>query len=85
MSTVPQFTGVLEGSYSWTDTLQGVYFGPGSLKTALPKLLDTLGAKKALIVTGNSLYNKVCDKEILISLIDFLLTDEFIGTIRQAS
>ena len=25
-----------------------------------PKLLDTLGASKALVVTGNSLYTKVC-------------------------
>ena len=34
-------------------------FGPGSVKTSLPKLLDALGAKKALAATGNSLYNKV--------------------------
>ena len=33
---------------------------PGSVSTALPKLLDTLGASKALVVTGNSLYTKVC-------------------------
>ena len=65
MSTVEQSTGALQGSYSWTDTLKGVYFGPGSLKAALPRLLDTLGAKKALIVTGNSLYNKVCDKSTI--------------------
>ena len=49
----------LSGYYSWTQTLQGVYYGPGSLSTALPKLLDTLGASKALVVTGNSLYTKV--------------------------
>jgi alcohol dehydrogenase class IV len=49
----------LQGFYGWTDTLKGVYYGPGSLKTALPKLLDTLGTKKALIVTGKSLHNKV--------------------------
>ena len=47
------------GYYAWTDTLEGVYYGPGSVSTALPKLLDTLGASKALIVTGNSLYTKV--------------------------
>jgi len=49
----------LQGFYGWTDTLKGVYYGPGSLNTALPKLLDDLGAKKALVVTGKSLYNKV--------------------------
>ncbi|EMD37636.1 hypothetical protein CERSUDRAFT_114286 [Gelatoporia subvermispora B] len=48
----------LHGYYSWTDTLKGVYFGPGSVATALPKLLLTLGAKKALIVTGKSLREK---------------------------
>ncbi|KAG6891459.1 hypothetical protein C0992_006190 [Termitomyces sp. T32_za158] len=48
----------LLGFYSWTDTLKGVYYGPGSTKTALPKLLNTLGIKKALLVTGKSLYDK---------------------------
>jgi len=50
----------LSGFYSWTDTLKGVYYGPGSVKTALPKLLDVLGVKKALVVTGKSLHQKVC-------------------------
>ncbi|KAI0717294.1 hypothetical protein C8T65DRAFT_828326, partial [Cerioporus squamosus] len=36
----------------------GVFYGPGSVKTALPRLLDILGAKKALIVTGKSLFHK---------------------------
>jgi hypothetical protein len=49
----------LHGYYAWTRTLEGVYYGPGSVSTALPKLLDTLGASKAFIVTGNSLYTKV--------------------------
>jgi len=49
----------LNGFYGWTDTLKGVYYGPGSTKTALPKLLDTLAVKKALIVTGRSLNDKV--------------------------
>jgi alcohol dehydrogenase class IV len=49
----------LHGYYGWTNTLEGVYYGPGSVSTALPKLLDTLGASKALIVTGKSLYTKV--------------------------
>ncbi|RDB25420.1 Alcohol dehydrogenase 2 [Hypsizygus marmoreus] len=48
----------MSGFYSWTDTLKGVYYGPGSTTTALPKLLNTLGIKKALVVTGTSLYNK---------------------------
>ena len=49
----------LSGYYAFTDTLKGVYYGPGSVKTALPKLLDTIGGKKALVVTGRSLYTKV--------------------------
>ncbi|PCH43472.1 alcohol dehydrogenase IV [Wolfiporia cocos MD-104 SS10] len=48
----------LTGQYAWTDTLKGVHYGPGSLSVALPKLLKTLGATKALIVTGKSLYEK---------------------------
>lgn len=47
------------GSYAHTNTLEGVYYGPKCVETALPKLLDTLGAKRALIVTGKSLRNKV--------------------------
>jgi len=43
----------------YMDALKGLYYGPGSLKTALPKLLDSLGVKKVLIVTGKSLNNKV--------------------------
>lgn len=49
----------LQGSYAWTDTLKGVYYGPGSVKTALPKLLSILKAKKAFVVTGRSLHDKV--------------------------
>ncbi|KAJ8079675.1 hypothetical protein PM082_011262 [Marasmius tenuissimus] len=48
----------LQGSYSWTDTLRGIYFGPGSVNTALPKLFEKLGASKALVVTGKSLFEK---------------------------
>ncbi|EJD03428.1 alcohol dehydrogenase IV [Fomitiporia mediterranea MF3/22] len=48
----------LQGSYAYTDPLKGVYYGPGCLKTALPKLLSTLGGKKALVVTGRSLHTK---------------------------
>ena len=46
------------GFYTYSDTLKGIHYGPGSTKTALPKLLDILGAKKALIVTGKSLFHK---------------------------
>ncbi|KAF9464993.1 alcohol dehydrogenase IV [Collybia nuda] len=48
----------LHGFYGWTDTLKGVFYGPGSVKTALPKLLSTLGVRNALVVTGKSLYTK---------------------------
>ncbi|KAJ6567365.1 hypothetical protein DFH09DRAFT_1081356 [Mycena vulgaris] len=48
----------MSGSYGWTDTLKGIYYGPGCVATALPKLIQTLGAKKGLIVTGRSLYTK---------------------------
>ncbi|KAG1734725.1 alcohol dehydrogenase IV [Suillus paluster] len=46
------------GSYAYTDTLKGVYYGPKCVETALPKLLHTLGAKRALVVTGRSLRDK---------------------------
>ncbi|KAG1867345.1 alcohol dehydrogenase IV [Suillus subluteus] len=46
------------GSYAYTNTLEGVYYGPKCVETALPELLDTLGAKRALIVTGKSLRDK---------------------------
>ena len=49
----------LSGDYAWIHSLQGVYYGPGSVSTVLPKLLDTLGTSKAMVVTGNSLYTKV--------------------------
>ncbi|KAI0293943.1 alcohol dehydrogenase IV [Russula brevipes] len=48
----------VSGYYAWTNTLEGVHYGPGSVVTALPKLLDSLGGSKALVVTGNSLYTK---------------------------
>lgn len=49
----------LQGSYAYTDPLKGVYYGPGCLSSALPKLLDAVGAKTTLIVTGRSLHTKV--------------------------
>ncbi|KAK7061312.1 alcohol dehydrogenase IV [Favolaschia claudopus] len=48
----------LSGSYGWTDTLKRVHYGPGCVATALPKLIQTLGVKKGLIVTGRSLSTK---------------------------
>ncbi|TFK54276.1 Dehydroquinate synthase-like protein [Heliocybe sulcata] len=48
----------ISGHYAYSDTLKGVYYGPGSVKTALPKLLDTIGGKKALVVTGKTLHTK---------------------------
>ena len=29
----------LSGFYGWTDTLKGVYYGPGSLESSLPQFL----------------------------------------------
>ena len=49
----------LTGSYAYNDSLKGVYYGPGCVKTALPKLLDILRAKRALVLTGQSLFHKV--------------------------
>ncbi|VDB95141.1 unnamed protein product [Peniophora sp. CBMAI 1063] len=48
----------LHGFYGWTETLKGVYYGPGSIETSLPKLRSLIGGTKALIVTGKSLHNK---------------------------
>ncbi|KAF8622727.1 hypothetical protein AX15_006818 [Amanita polypyramis BW_CC] len=48
----------LHGFYGWTDTLKGIYYGPGSVKSGLPKLLDTLKVSRALVVTGRTLHEK---------------------------
>ncbi|KAF5393497.1 hypothetical protein D9757_000653 [Collybiopsis confluens] len=48
----------LQGFYGWTDTLRGIQYGPGSVSTALPKFLKLLGASKAMVLTGKSLYEK---------------------------
>lgn len=58
MSTANVNEMVTAGSYAYPDTLQGVYYGPKCVETVLPRLLDTLGAKRALIVTGKSLRDK---------------------------
>lgn len=49
----------ISGQYAYTDTLAGIYYGPGSVTTALPALIATLNVHKALIVTGRSLHDKV--------------------------
>ncbi|KAF9244928.1 alcohol dehydrogenase IV [Melanogaster broomeanus] len=54
----PNGNSVLHGSYAYHDTLKGVYYGPGCIRTALPKLLPILNGSKALIVTGKSLREK---------------------------
>ena len=45
--------------YAYSDTLKGVYYGPGCVHTALPRLLSVLGGSKAFVVTGKSLRDKV--------------------------
>ncbi|KAK0474841.1 alcohol dehydrogenase IV [Armillaria novae-zelandiae] len=48
----------IQGHYGWPEGLSGVYYGPGSVSTALPKLLSSFGARKTLIVTTRSLVGK---------------------------
>ena len=48
----------IHGHYAYT-ALKDVIYGPGCLKEALPNLMQLLGVKKALIVTGKSLNTKV--------------------------
>ncbi|PCH43470.1 alcohol dehydrogenase IV [Wolfiporia cocos MD-104 SS10] len=48
----------LHGQYDWSCPLRSVYYGPGCLSTTLPKLLDRLNVKAAMIVTGQSLFSK---------------------------
>ncbi|THH09439.1 hypothetical protein EW145_g2009 [Phellinidium pouzarii] len=49
---------VLYGNYAFTDSFKSVHYGPGCITSALPKLLATVGAKTALVVTGRSLHTK---------------------------
>lgn len=71
-------TPALQGFYGWTDTLKGVYYGPGSVVTALPKLLNILGVKKALVVTGKSLMNKVFNFRASLPMPPVWLTTTFL-------
>lgn len=47
-----------QGHYSWHPNIQGISYGPGCVKTALPELLDTLGIKKAMVLTSKSVLTK---------------------------
>ncbi|KAL5524167.1 hypothetical protein ACEPAG_8340 [Sanghuangporus baumii] len=48
----------LHGFYGYPGSLKGVFYGPGCMKDALPKLLQMLEVNKALVVTGKSLHTK---------------------------
>ena len=52
-------TEAISGFYAYTQTLKGVYYGPGSVKSSLISILEGFGTKKVLIVTGKSLREKV--------------------------
>ncbi|KAH7903164.1 hypothetical protein BJ138DRAFT_1021065, partial [Hygrophoropsis aurantiaca] len=57
MTTHPSLES-LQGSYAWVDAIRKISYGPGCVTKALPQIMDLLGGKKALIVTGNSLRTK---------------------------
>lgn len=57
----------LHGFYAYHDTLKGVYYGPGCVHTALPKLLSVLGGGRAFVVTGKSLREKVNSYEFTLT------------------
>lgn len=59
MDTTQHASTDLQGFYGHPDILKGIYYGPGSTKTAIPKLLASTGGKRALVVTGKSLHTKV--------------------------
>ena len=67
MSTDQHPSSTLQGSYSYTDTLKRVSYGPGCVSDALPKMLQIIGGTKALVVTGKSLRTKV-NKQLSLSL-----------------
>jgi hypothetical protein len=52
-------TEAISGFYAYTQTLKGVYYGPGSVRNSLISILEGFGTKKVLIVTGKSLREKV--------------------------
>jgi hypothetical protein len=54
----------LHGSYTYSDTLKGIYYGPACVHTALPRLLSVLGGSKAFVITGKSLREKVYHDEL---------------------
>lgn len=55
--TLPSTT--YQGHYSWHQRLQGLFYGPGCVKTALPELLETLQIKRAMVLTSRSVLFKV--------------------------
>jgi len=52
-------TEAISGFYAYTQTLKGIYYGPGSVKNSLTSVLEGFGTKKVLVVTGKSLREKV--------------------------
>ena len=52
-------TEAISGFYAYTQTLKGVYYGPGSVRNSLISVLEGFGTKKVLVVTGKSLREKV--------------------------
>ncbi|KAF5370688.1 hypothetical protein D9758_002000 [Tetrapyrgos nigripes] len=56
--TTPHPSFALQGFYGWVEPLKGIYYGPGSTASALPKHVEVLGVKKALVVTGKTLHDK---------------------------
>ncbi|KAF9792661.1 alcohol dehydrogenase IV [Thelephora terrestris] len=61
----------ISGFYAYTQTLKGVYYGPGSVKDSLISILEGFGTKKVLIVTGRSLR----ERTDVISRIEALLKE----------
>ena len=52
-------TPAISGFYAYTQTLKGVYYGPGSVKNSLISVLEGFGTKRVLIITGRSLRERV--------------------------
>jgi hypothetical protein len=62
MSTIDRSTTTsttFQGHYAWHQNLQGIFYGPGCVNTALPGLLETLGLKRAMVLTSKSVLTKV--------------------------
>lgn len=59
LPTATMSASAISGFYAYTQTLKGVYYGPGSVKDSLIPVLEGFGSKKVLIITGKSLREKV--------------------------